>query len=114
MIMETKTKMKGLMVLAFAILFGINANAQKAETLPEAAKGYDQGWRLGFGINGGYAFEEPYGATLGGDIRLQYDLSQRTSVTLTTGYTNFFMDEVDGIDYGNIGVVPVKAGFKGF
>ena len=112
--METKTKMKGLIVLAFAILFGSNVSAQQATTLPEAAKGYDQGFRLGFGINGGYAFEDPYGLTLGGDVRLQYDLSQRTSVTLTTGYTNFFMDEVDGFDYGDIGVVPVKAGFKGF
>ncbi|MDI1256303.1 MAG: hypothetical protein PSV16_09380 [Flavobacterium sp.] len=108
--METKTKLKGIMVLAFAILFGINANAQQAVTLPESAKGYDQNWRLGFGINGGYAFEDPYGATLGVDARIQYDLSKRTSVTLTSGYTHFFLDG----DLDDMGVVPVKAGFKGF
>ena len=107
--METKTKLKGLMVLAFAIFFGNNINAQST-TLPEAAQNYDQGFRLGFGLNGGYAFEDPFGATLGGDVRIQYDLSKRTSVTLTTGYTHFFIDE--GFD--DMGIIPVKAGFKGF
>ncbi|MGK4569120.1 hypothetical protein [Flavobacterium sp. 3HN19-14] len=106
--METKTKIKGLMVLAFAILFGSNVNAQA--TLPEAAQNYDQGFRLGFGLSGGYAFEDSFGPTLGLDARLQYDLSKRTSVTLTTGYTHFFVDE--GFD--DFGIIPVKAGFKGF
>lgn len=110
--MKTKTTMKGLMILAFTVLFGANVNAQTttSATLPEAAQNYDQGWRLGFGLNGGYIFENPDGATLGGDVRIQYDLSKRTSITLTTGFTNLFRDG-DGTD---LGFIPVKAGFKGF
>ena len=110
--METKTKLKGLMVLAFALLLGSSANAQLMTT--GSAQNYDQGFRLGFGLNGGYAFEEPFGATLGLDARLQYDLSRKTSITFTTGYTHFFVDDVDGIEVDDMGVIPVKGGFKGF
>ncbi len=109
--METKTKIKGLLLMAFLAIAGTNAQAQQTPaTLPQSAEGYDQGFRLGFGLNGGYLFEEPYGATLGGDIRLQYDLSKRTSITLTTGFTNLFIDG----DAKDLGFIPVKAGFKGF
>ena len=107
-----KTTIKNLAVLAFLTFAGLNANAQETPgALPEAAENYDQGFRLGFGANAGYVFEEPYGLGLGGDIRLQYDLSKRTSVTLTTGFTNLF---IDGDDQKDLGFIPVKAGFKGF
>ena len=108
--METKTKIKNVLAIALLAL-GLNATAQdKPVTLPEAADHYDQGFRLGFGLNGGYVFEEPYDFSLGADVRLQYDLSKRTSVTLTTGFTNLFI----GDDMKDLGFIPVKAGFKGF
>ena len=102
--------MKHLKLMAFAIamLFAGTVNAQ--ETLPESAENYDQGFRLGFGINGGYVFQDPYDFALGADARLQYDLSERTSLTLTTGFTNLFI----GDDVKDLGFIPVKAGFKGF
>lgn len=98
------------MAVAVALLFSGNINAQEPATLPESAQNYDQGFRLGFGLNAGYVFEDPYDFTLGADVRLQYDLSKRTSITLTTGFTNLFIG--DGMK--DLGFIPVKAGFKGF
>lgn len=102
---------KGLFTAVFFALavYGTNAQTTTA-SLPEGAENYDQGFRLGFGLNGGYVFEEPYNAALGIDARLQYDLSKRTSVTLTSGYTHVFLDD----DFKDLGFIPVKAGFKGF
>lgn len=105
--------------------------AQEKETIGTVIgttpSNYDQGFRLGFGLNGGYMFNtssSPFGGTdvfagptVGGDIRLQYDLSRRLSVTLTTGYNHFFVEE-DLKDWPanrrDIGQIPVKAGFKAF
>ncbi len=113
-------------------LFTLGAvNAQQKETIGTVIgttpTGYDQGWRLGFGLNGGYMFNtssSPFGGTdvfsgptVGADVRLQYDLSKRLSVTLTTGYNHFFVDK-DLKEWPanrhNIGQIPVKAGFKAF
>ncbi|MFY0482161.1 hypothetical protein ACI6PS_06100 [Flavobacterium sp. PLA-1-15] len=105
-----KTTIKSLMAVAVALFFSSNVNAQEPATLPESAENYDQGFRLGFGLNAGYVFDDPYDFALGGDVRLQYDLSKRTSVTLTTGFTNLFI----GDDIKDLGFIPVKAGFKGF
>lgn len=108
--MKTQSQIKSLALVAFMMLFGLTVNAQTPATLPEAAENYDQGFRLGFGLNGGYVFEEGYGAALGADVRLQYDLSQRTSLTFTTGFTNLFVDGEDT----DLGFIPAKLGFKGF
>lgn len=101
-------KMKMLFVLAISALFAGNAVAQ--ETKKESTN-YDQGFRLGFGLNGGVPTNSDfYNSSLGGDVRLQYDLSQKTSITLTTGFTNLFI----GNDVKDLGFIPVKAGFKAF
>ena len=43
---------------------------------------------MGFGVSGGIPTDgDDYDWALGGDVRLQYDLSKRTSLTLTTGFT---------------------------
>src|SRR5690606_1360407 len=70
----------------------------------------DQGFRLGFGANVGYVFDDPYDFALGADVRLQYDLSQRYSFVLTTGFTNLFV----GDDMKDLGFIPAKLGFKAF
>ena len=112
--------------IAIAI-FAVNANAQTTTTTTtradNKATNYDQGFRLGFGLSGGYVFDDPYVAAAGGDVRLQYDLSKRYSITLTTGFTNLFTDNKfkdigfsapNQGRYRDLGFIPVKAGFKGF
>jgi len=74
------------------------------------SKNYDQGFRLGIGVNAGYVFQDPYDFALGADARLQYDLSKRYSVTLTTGFSNLFVSGKKN----DLGFIPVKLGFKAF
>ena len=102
--MKMTEKIKILFVFVIAIMFAGNANAQ------ETAK-YDQGFRLGFGAKAGYSIDDPYKLALGADARVQYDLSKRYSLTLTTGFTNLFVSKADGSD---LGFIPAKAGFKAF
>lgn len=73
-------------------------------------KNYDQGFKLGFGITPGFVFDDPYDFALGADARLQYDLSKRYSITLTTGFSNLFVNGQDN----DLGFIPAKAGFKAF
>lgn len=123
--METRSKIRSLFFAAALALTGAT-QAQTTTTTTEATN-YDQGFRLGFGINGGYMFNPSdrfgdvdvfSGPALGADVRLQYDFSKRLSVTLTTGYNHFFIDDdikdLPGTDYCDIGQIPVKAGFKAF
>lgn len=105
--MKIKEKMKTLTVIAIALFFAQNATAQEIEN---KATNYDQGFRLGFGVGGGYVFDDPYDFALGGDVRLQYDLSKRYSLTLTTGFTNLFVNGKNN----DLGFIPAKAGFKAF
>ena len=102
--MKMTEKIKILFVSDIAIMCAGNVNAQ------ETAK-YDQGFRLGFGANAGYSIDAPYKLALGADARVQYDLSKRYSLTLTTGFTNLFVSKADGSD---LGFIPAKAGFKAF
>ena len=90
--MKTTGKIKMLFVFAIAMMFANNVQAQ--ETTKEATN-YDQGFRLGFGANVGYSTNDPYKLSLGADVRGQYDLSKRYSLTLTTGYTNLFVSKAD-------------------
>jgi hypothetical protein len=66
--MKMTGKIKMLLVFAIAMMFANNAQAQ--ETTKEA-KNYDQGFRLGFGVNAGYATNDPYKLALGADARVQ-------------------------------------------
>lgn len=91
-------------VAVLAVCFAGSVQAQ------ETAENYDQKFKLGVGVNAGYVFDDAYGLALGADVRLQYDLSQKTSLTLTTGFTNLFKKDATK----DLGFIPVKAGFKGF
>ena len=113
--MKTTGKIKMLFVFAIAMMFANNVQAQETTT---TATNYDQGFRLGFGANAGYSTSDPYKLALGADVRGQYDLSKRYSLTLTTGYTNLFVSKADtfpGQTEGkDLGIIPAKAGFKAF
>lgn len=119
-------------MVAALLLAGATHAQKKKETIGTVIgttpTGYDQGWRLGFGINGGYMLNTsnaPFagtdvfsGPTVGADVRIQYDLSRRLSVSLTTGYNHFFLDkdlkDLPGLQFCDVGQIPVKAGFKAF
>ena len=92
---------KQICFLSISILtsFIYQANAQK--------KAGD--FRLGFGFNGGISLTDTFDFSLGLDGRLQYDISLKTSLAATTGYTHLFDNEVKGL-----GFVPAKIGFKSF
>lgn len=112
--MKITGKIKFVLVLAISLMFANNSNAQDTQ----AATNYDQSFRLGFGLNAGYAVHDPYKLALGADVRGQYDLSERYSFTLTTGYTNLFVSKADGFpgqtEGKDLGIIPAKAGFKAF
>ncbi|PKH66133.1 hypothetical protein CXF59_09040 [Flavobacterium sp. ALD4] len=105
--MKTAGKIKMVFALAITMMFASNVQAQETKEV----KNYDQGFRLGIGLNGGVPTNTDfYNYSLGADVRLQYDLSERTSLTLTTGFTNLFIN--NGVK--DLGFIPVKAGFKAF
>jgi hypothetical protein len=108
MTMKTNSGIKGLFVAAVIALSGLAAKAQ--DTAVQATENYDQGWRLGVGVNAGAMTDKGYDWALGGDVRLQYDFNRRVSVSLTSGFTNLFVGD-GGKD---LGFVPVKGGFKVF
>lgn len=101
--------MNGLMTMAAALLFSTQIFAQDTD-IPTPVENYDQGFKLGFGLSAGAMTDDLYDFALGGDVRLQYDFSKRTSLTLTTGFTNLFI----GDDIDDLGFIPAKAGFKVF
>ncbi|MGL2966218.1 hypothetical protein [Flavobacterium sp. XGLA_31] len=98
---------KLVVVLCLFTTTTVLAQEAKQET---KEKKYDQGFRLGFAINGGLPTKDPYDYNLGADVRIQYDLSTRYSLTLTTGFSNFFVSGKDN----DLGYIPVKGGFKAF
>ena len=101
--MKSKFNIKTVFT-TLAIVLGI------ATTSAQEVQNYDQGFRLGVGINGGLPLDNPYDFSLGADARLQYDLSQKYSLTLTTGFSNMFLSG----DNNDLGYIPAKAGFKAF
>jgi hypothetical protein len=110
--MKNSTKWIVTAVIAAAMFFSVNANAQIT---------YESPWRLDFGIESGI----PTGALhsspayskfeLGGTARLEYSVNKNVALTFTSGYYNFFATQ-SAKDHGgeSFGVVPVKAGAKAF
>lgn len=74
--------------------------------------------RLGIGLEAGVPTKNFSNFLLGGTAKLQYDLAQSTSLTLTSGYYNLFTKniELSGVKYDgqDIGILPVKLGAKFF
>lgn len=100
-----KNTIKNLAILA---LLTIGTTKAMAQDIPN--DNYEQKFKLGIGATVGYPFEDPYKLNVGGDVRLQYDLSERYSLTATTGFNNLF---VTG-DNNDLGYIPAKLGFKAF
>jgi hypothetical protein len=98
-------RLKTISIILLSIFSILVASAQD-----NATTNYNQGFRLGFGINGAAVLDKPYDFALGADARLQYDLSKKYSLTLTTGFSNLFVKGNDN----DLGYIPAKLGFKAF
>lgn len=72
--------------------------------------GYQKNFKFGIALNGGLPVgdEDYFNASIGADARLQYNVTRKTSLMATTGYTHFLSD------YEDAGIVPLKVGFKSF
>ena len=113
--MTFTAKLKGALLAIAAVAIGGTAQAQEST--------YNQNFKLGVGISAGVMTDDAYDFALGADVRLQYNFSRRTSLTLTTGFTNLFVDKFERFDNQNLpanaefkdlGFIPVKGGFKIF
>ncbi|SHG06128.1 hypothetical protein SAMN05444396_10499 [Flavobacterium segetis] len=102
--MKIARTIKIALTFTIALFFANQTQAQEVEN-------YDQGFRLGFGVNvGAPTNEDVYNYALGADVRLQYDLTKRYSAVLSTGFTNLFISN----NRPDLGFIPIKAGFKAF
>lgn len=104
--MKNVNRILALFVGASAMLFSMDVKAQETATSPPPE--YLHHWRIGFGLNGGVPINDAYHYSLGTDARLQYDITTKTSLAFTTGYTHLFSEGDDG------GFIPAKLGFKAF
>jgi hypothetical protein len=110
--MTIRTSIKWIVVVVIIIFFDVNAKAQA----PEKAK-----WLLNFGLEGGiptgnfHIYPAYSRFEMGGTAQVQYGASNYVALTLTTGYYNFFPTaEAKSQNDGNFGIIPIKAGIKGF
>lgn len=99
-----KNTIKNIAILALLLVGTTKAMAQD---IPNDS--YEQKFKLGIGASVGYPFDDPYDLNVGGDVRLQYDLSKQYSLTATTGFNNLFIK-----DAHDLGYIPAKLGFKAF
>ncbi|WP_129715745.1 hypothetical protein [Pedobacter sp. SYP-B3415] len=95
--MKKLTKMIAAAAAVAVILFSTESKAQSTT-------------KLGIGLNGGIPTNDGHGFALGGDLRLQFDVSKRVSIPVTTGYTHFFGKD----NVPDFGYIPAKAGVKVF
>lgn len=99
---------KSIKTIAMLALLTIGTTKAVAQDISN--DNYEQKFKLGIGASVGYPFEDPYKLNVGGDVRLQYDLSKKYSLTATTGFSNLFVTGDDN----DLGYIPAKLGFKAF
>ncbi|MFI2741730.1 hypothetical protein ACG2LH_03240 [Zhouia sp. PK063] len=100
--MKSKMILKSLLIMAFVCAGFTTANAQE--------NNYNKNFKLGIGLDLGVPTKDAYNFGLGVDGRLQYNMSEKTSLTATTGYNHIFADN----DIEDVGFIPAKVGFKAF
>ena len=107
--MKKMTKIIAVAFTAAALFIGTNANAQST---PKSA------FRFGIGAEGLLPVGDLHDQSnfgLGGTARLQYGIADNLALTLTSGYYNFFAkQELKDAGFGNLGIIPIKAGIKAF
>lgn len=98
-------------IVAIAILLsGSNTFAQTKEV-----PGDSKALRLGIGLNLGIPTSNVYGFAVGGDLRLQKDLTSNVSAIGSVGYNSFVIkNKFQTPDNKADGFIPVKVGLKVF
>ncbi len=119
--MKKMTKILAVASIAVATLLGTKVRAQT--TTPSSA------WRFGIGVEGFLPTGNLHTVSnigLGGTARLQYGINQNVALMITSGYYNAFGKTVNynysdanttvsgSVKYPSFGMVPLKAGIKGF
>jgi hypothetical protein len=108
--MKNVSKLIAAVLTATALFFSAGLHAQ---TVPAGAI------RMGIGFDAG----DPTGnltigsrLVLGGTISLQYGITNRFAVVLTSGADHFLSKYIPGTNkrYDSFGIIPIKAGFKAF
>lgn len=99
--------MRNLLKLTVAVCVFAFTNTVLAQ---ETTEKYERNFKFGVGLNTGAPLNDPYKFNIGGDVRVQYNISETYSISFTTGYNSIFVDN-DGI---NFNYVPVKVGYKTF
>ena|SRR5579875_526014 len=118
MILKTTTKWIAAAAAMIILVTGTQAQAQTLNR--RKAKDSKNVFRLGLGLEGGYATKNFSNFELGGTARLQYDLASNISLTLTPGFYHFFAKDGygqvtdKGVYYNDLNMIPVKAGIKSF
>lgn len=69
--------MKKTITVLVIICVSICANFLYAQTSADA---YNRNFKLGIGLSGGLPLKDPYTFNVGGDIRLQYNISETYSL----------------------------------
>jgi hypothetical protein len=111
----TKTTKLAAAAIAFAGLL-FSSSITKAQSTTPANK-----WRFGIGVEG-FAptgnLNNISNVGIGGTARIQYGVNQNVALMLTSGYYNAFgkkvNSDVSDVKYPSFGMVPVKAGIKGY
>lgn len=79
--------------------------------------------RISFGVSNGIPTENPYGYSLGGDIKLQKGISSHLSATFSAGFNHYFETKKTDLslhssppypDAAPWNAIPIKAGLKVF
>jgi hypothetical protein len=91
-----------LLTPAFILLFAFSTKTYSQKKVGDI--------RLGYGLGAGFPFNSVYNYGVNVDGRIQYDISLKTSLTGTTGYTHLFNNG----EAGYLGFIPAKLGFKSF
>jgi hypothetical protein len=99
--------MKKITMLLAIIAFFTSTNHAIAQKTEEK---YNRNFKIGFGLNTGIPLNKPYEFSIGGDARLQYNLTELVSICLTSGYNTISVKDSD-INYKYI---PIKVGYKSF
>jgi hypothetical protein len=109
--MKKLTKLAAAAIVGVALFIGTNANAQSSDSRLRFGIGVEVGAPTGNASNGSniYAGVTP---------RLQYGADEGLAWTLTSGFYNFFGKNYTvgntTVKGGDLGMVPVKLGIKGF